>query len=116
MKIRKGLLAAATAATVSISGMTAPAFAQDDTNAGAPSSTGSTVNGSSAGERANTEGENGEEQSSGKDIPGFIKENSSEGGEWSPKKISAWIGVFTALLTAVGALIKFLDKNFDIKF
>lgn len=107
MKIRKGLLAAATAATVSISGMTAPAFADETVPREGTSNSSSTA----------TEGENGEEQSSIKDVPGFIKENSSDkDGNWDPKKISAWISVFTALLTAVGALITFLDKNFDIKF
>ncbi|MCQ4622262.1 hypothetical protein [Corynebacterium sp. CCUG 70398] len=105
MKIRKGLLAAATAATVSISGMTVPAFAQDDTNAVAPSSTTGRAAGSS--DEANALGEVGEKIKAG---------SSDKDGNWDPKKISAWIGVFTALLTAVGALITFLDKNFDIKF
>ncbi|MCQ4618703.1 hypothetical protein KBX19_04010 [Corynebacterium sp. CCUG 71335] len=106
MKIRKGLLAAATAATVSISGMTAPAFAaSSDKPATAVEATDDTT----------TEGN--EEGSSFKKFGEDLKAGSSDkDGNWDPKKISAWIGVFTALLTAVGALIKFLDKNFDIKF
>ena len=108
MKIRKGLLAAAPAATVSISGMTAPAFAEE------PADTdGSAVSVSS------TKDDNGEgkEGSSFEDFGAKVKAGSSDkDGNWDPKKISAWIGVFTALLTAVGALITFLDKNFDIKF
>ena len=109
MKIRKGLLAAATAATVSISGMTVPAFAEEP----ADNNTSSFKPGSS------TKDDNGEgkEGSSFEDFGAKVKAGSSDkDGNWDPKKISAWIGVFTALLTAVGALIKFLDKNFDIKF
>ena len=113
MKIRKGLLAAATAATVSFSGVVAaPAFAE-----------------------TNNEPTQVTDQNSGKDEPGKDKGSSSNGegpsqtakdmfyeqrkdGTWyiSPSKITSWIAVFTAALGAIGTLLTFVQKNFDVKF
>lgn len=110
MKIRKGLLAAATAATVSIAGMSAPAFAEEkeaSSNVSLGSSSNKAEKGKGNGETA--DGEEEEKQSFGE----FIKENSSDkDGNWDPKQITAWIAVFTAIIGALGTVITFIDKNF----
>lgn len=103
MKIRKGLLAAATAATVSFSGVVAaPAFAAEDKP---------TV------ENTN---ENGGNNDTAEEEPTFgekLKANSSDkDGNWDPKLIISWIGVFTAVLSAIGTVLTFVQKNFDVKF
>ncbi|EFK53835.1 hypothetical protein KBP53_06620 [Corynebacterium genitalium ATCC 33030] len=109
MKIRKGLLAAATAATVSISGMTVPAFAEEP----ADNNTSSSKLGSSAGVGGSStpKGENGEAEANS-----FLDEvtelSSNDEGKLDPKLITAWIGVFSAIITALGALFTFIDKNF----
>ena len=105
MKIRKGLLAAATAATVSISGMTVPAFAQEPANTDSSANAGSSAR----------EGENGEnkDSSSIKDFGDkLVGMSSNDDGELDPNAIKLWIGVFTAFITALGALFTFIDKNF----
>lgn len=98
MKIRKGILAAATAATVSVSGVVAaPAFAADETTTATPTTTATATD---------TE----EEQSFGEKL----KANSSDkDGNWDPKAITAWIGVITAVLGLVGTVITFAQKNFN---
>ena len=131
MKIRKGLLAAATAAAVSVSGVVAaPAFAADentgnDTNTTTPKNNeGNTTPGTGEG----NEGENGDgntdtgkggssnkgdkEKSSASDT---IKEMFyNDKGKLDPKLITAWIAVFTAILGLIGNVITFAQKNFKL--
>ena len=106
MKIRKGLLAAATAATVSFSGVVAaPAFAETN-NEPTPV--------------VNEDTENGGNNDTAEEEPTFgekLKKNSSnDKGEWDPKLIISWIGVFTAVLSAIGTVITFAQKNLNLKF
>lgn len=104
MKIRKGLLAAATTATVSISGVVAaPAFAAGDITPN--SSTGAVQTQAQDGQENGTE-----EQSFGDKL----KEGSSDDeGNWDPKKITLWIRAFSAILGLIGSVITFAQKNFD---
>lgn len=99
MKIRKGLLAAATAATVSFSGVVAaPAFAAPETD--------TTVS-------AN---ETDKEKRSAKEIGAELKALSSDkDGQLDPKAIVAWIAAFSAVLGLIGQVITFAQKNFNIK-
>ena len=106
MKIRKGLLAAATAATVSFSGVVAaPAFAETN-NEPTPV--------------VNEDTEKGNNNDTAEEEPTFgekLKANSSDkDGNWDPKLIISWIGVFTAVLSAIGTVLTFVQKNFDVKF
>lgn len=107
MKIRKGLLAAATAATVSFSGVVAaPAFAATDP---VPATAKTDANGvelpygSSGKQVSQTTTDLFYEKKDGRYVP-------------SPTRIVSWIGVFTTALAAIGTLISFLEKNFNIKF
>ena len=106
MKIRKGILAAATAAAVSVSGVVAaPAFA-DTTNGTA------TTQGTGKNNDDNTDnGKNNDDELS---FGEKLKANSSDkDGNWDPKAITAWIGVITAVLGLVGTVITFAQKNFN---
>lgn len=108
MKIRKGILAAATAATVSLTGVVAaPAYAAP-TN-----STPNTV-------ATDAKGTPLPEGSSGKQVSqttaDMFYEKKDDRYIISPTKIISWIGVFTTALAAVGTLLNFLEKNFNIKF
>lgn len=119
MKIRKGLLAAATAATVSFSGVVAaPAFAAEDGTKPAPvadqkpgkDKPGKDEPGKDGGSSSNGEGPS----QTAKDM--FYEQRKD--GTWyiSPSKITSWIAVFTAALGAIGTLLTFVQKNFDVKF
>lgn len=159
MQIRKGLLAAATAATVSISGIAAvPAFAADEkpaptttTKTEAPkeepkketaapkTETKPTTDQAEENrkkelelkERELTLKEQEQERKNAQKAEedrirkeGTFQEKSSlfakdaftKDGQPDPAKITAWIGVFTAILGAIGTLIAFVQKNFNIKF
>lgn len=118
MKIRKGILAAATAATVSLTGVVAaPAFAETT-----PTSTSSTSSTSSSSTTTTTttppkttESKKREPSQTTRDM--FYEYNKDTQQYYiSPSKIISWIGVFTTALAAVGTFIGFLDKNFNIKF
>ena len=95
MKIRKSILAAATAATVSVSGVVAaPAFAtepapKDDTNVTAEGKDKPKDDESEQPKDGDeTDQDNGKKKSFGEKL----KENSSdEDGQWDPKAITAWI-------------------------
>jgi len=124
MKIRKSILAAATAATVSVSGVVAaPAFAADepakDENV--------TTEDNNKNESEDKEDEGNEDEGKDKEDEGKDKEDKSFGakikanssdkdGDWDPKAITAWISVFTAVLGLVGSVITFAQKNFDLPF
>ncbi|MDK8795419.1 hypothetical protein QP968_06790 [Corynebacterium sp. MSK041] len=120
MKIRKSLLAAATAAVVSVSGVVAaPAFAEE--NAGTNQTAGTNQpggdtpskdenKGSGQGSSNKDESENENEKSSASD---FMKELFyNEKGQLDPKLITAWIAVFTAILGLIANVITFAQKNF----
>ncbi|MGV0432975.1 hypothetical protein [Corynebacterium sp. 20_84] len=135
MKIRKSILAAATAATVSVSGVVAaPAFAaepapKDETPVTAE---GTNADEGKDGDKAdqpkdddkadqpkddegkdNTDQDNGKKKSFGDKL----KANSSDkDGDWDPKAITAWISVFTAVLGLVGSVLTFAQKNFKLPF
>lgn len=141
MQIRKGLLAAATAATVSIAGISVPAFAEE--KATAPTETKSAeqiaaeadlLKAKNEEERLKLEREKFEAEQAEKDrkeqekkdrenatTGDKIKRQFTEGstdskGQVDPKAITAWIAVFTAILGAIGTAITFAQKNFNIKF
>lgn len=146
MQIRKGLLAAATAATVSIAGIAAPAIAQEQ-----PAPTKSAEQIKAEAEKAQAEAEKAKaeaekakaeaekarleaekqakkdaekkaeeerlaNESSTEKAGREFKEMFTTDGKADPKKITTWIGVFTAILGALGTVIAFVQKNFNIKF
>ena len=113
MKIRKSILAAATAATVSVSGVVAaPAFAADEPAKDENVTTEDNNN--------NNESEDNEDEGKGKEDKSFgakLKENSSDrDGDWDPKAITTWISVFTAVLGLIGSVLTFAQKHFDLPF
>lgn len=91
MKIRKSLVAAATALTVVTAGVSAPAFAQSSANFGS-SQTPTTP--------APAEGDNGDNKN----------ETTDGSSDAKPDEIKNWIGVFTAVISALGALFAFVTK------
>lgn len=107
MKIRKGILAAATAATVSLTGVVAaPAYAQD-----------AVVN---EDIKTDSKGDALPEGSSGKQVSQTTADmfyTKEKDGRYviSAAKIVSWIGVFTSALAAIGTAITFVQKNFNIK-
>lgn len=111
MKIRKGLLAAATAATVSVSGVVAaPAFAEETdttTTTANPTTTSTpaapTTTGTPTEEEGSSEGWD-------KFKEDFKAGSSDKEGNWDPKQIVAWIGVFTAIIGALGTVFSFVEK------
>ncbi|WP_296144284.1 hypothetical protein [uncultured Corynebacterium sp.] len=119
MKIRKSILAAATAATVSVSGVVAaPAFAADEP-AKDENVTTEDNNNDAEGKDGESEGDN-EDEGKGNEDKSFgakLKANSSDdNGDWDPKAITAWISVFTAVLGLVGSVLTFAQKNFKLPF
>ena len=120
MKIRKSLLAAATAAVVSVSGVVAaPAFAEETTTTTtpAPEAPGKDNKGSDNGSSTNNGGETDKDQDKDKKsfFESFKELSSDKDGNWDPKAITAWIAVFTAVLGLVANIITFAQKNFTQK-
>lgn len=111
MKIRKSILAAATAATVSVSGVVAaPAFAADEP---ANDKIVTAEDNNNESEDKKDEDKKDEDKSFG----AKLKANSSDdNGDWDPKAITAWISVFTAVLGLVGSVVTFAQKNFKLPF
>lgn len=126
MKIRKSILAAATAATVSVSGVVAaPAFAaepapKDETPVTAEGTNADEgKDGDKADQPKDDEGKDNTDQDNGKkkSFGDKLKANSSDkDGDWDPKAITAWISVFTAVLGLVGSVLTFAQKNFKLPF
>mgnify|MGYP000695759612 CR=1 FL=1 len=116
---RTAAVAAATAATVSVSGVVAaPAFAAD---APAKDENGTTEdNNKNESEGNEDEGKDKEDEGKDKEDKSFgakLKANSSDdNGDWDPKAITAWISVFTAVLGLVGSVVTFAQKNFKLPF
>lgn len=107
MKIRKGILAAATAATVSLTGVVAaPAYAQTGV-------TDKTIVRDSQGVEL-PEGSSGKQVS--QTTADMFYEKKDGRYVISPTRIVSWIGVFTTALAAIGTVISFVQKNFNIKF
>lgn len=103
MKLRKGLLAAATAATVSFSGVVAaPAFAEE--NATDTTKTSDQKDGDKPAEEQTS---SDKAKKFGEDLKAL---SSDKDGNLDPKAIIAWIGVFTAIISALGSLFTFVDK------
>ncbi|SIS48199.1 hypothetical protein SAMN05444817_10723 [Corynebacterium appendicis CIP 107643] len=103
MKIRKSILAAATAATVSISGVVAaPAFAAENTGADDGTVT--------AKENNDGDKPKDEEKTFGEKL---VENSSDDKGNLDPKQITAWIAVFTAVLSLIGNVLTFAQKNFN---
>ncbi|MEX3516006.1 hypothetical protein VVR26_00880 [Corynebacterium camporealensis] len=95
---RKALVAGATAVAVSFAGTTVATA--EDTKTTAPT-TETTPNAT-----------NDQEPPKGNEGSSNNGEGSSE-GEVKTEDIIAWIGVFTAVISALGTLFGFLDKYFD---
>lgn len=125
MKIRKGLLAAATATSVALTGVVAaPANAADDKT---PTPTVVNADGKSAAElnaeaelmRAAQKAARVERISKGLESDDFKERSSArteqaftdDYGRPDPGKITAWIALFTTVLGAIGTLINFVNKN-----
>ena len=120
MKIRKSLLAAATAPVVSVSGVVAaPAFAAEPTPPPppAPAAPGKANKGRANGSSTNNGGETDKDQDKDKKsfFESFKELSSDKDGNWDPKAITAWIAVFTAVLGLVANIITFAQKNFTQK-
>ncbi|MCT1449110.1 hypothetical protein [Corynebacterium sp. p3-SID1194] len=119
MKIRKSILAAATAATVSVSGVVAaPAFAADEPAKDENVTTEDNNKNESEGKDGESEGKKDEDKKDeDKSFGAKLKANSSDdNGDWDPKAITAWISVFTAVLGLVGSVVTFAQKNFKLPF
>lgn len=142
MKLRKGLLAAATAATVSFSGIVAaPAFADQSTTGTESTETPATgtvkvedkatedtkqaedtktAEGAELAEpnKDSDKNEDADKRERSKVVMNLFFDKNEKTNEYqlSADKVKAWIGVFTAILGAITTLITFLDKNFGIKF
>ncbi|PMC69138.1 hypothetical protein [Corynebacterium aurimucosum] len=107
---RKALVAAATAATVSLSGVSV-ASAEDTavvTNESADSETTTDNN----KETDNSESENDKEK---EEESSSSSSNDSEGSsitDMKPSEIRDWIAVFTAIIGALGTVFAFYQKNF----
>ncbi|OFK68467.1 MULTISPECIES: hypothetical protein [unclassified Corynebacterium] len=107
---RKALVAAATAATVSLSGVSV-ASAEDTavvTNESADSE--STTDNNK--ETDNSESENDKEK---EEESSSSSSNDSEGSsitDMKPSEIRDWIAVFTAIIGALGTVFAFYQKNF----
>ncbi|WIM68943.1 hypothetical protein QP027_06085 [Corynebacterium breve] len=91
MKIRKSLVAAATALTVVTAGVSAPAFAEE-TNTLAPAASASLSSADTPEDGAQEDDAEATDASS------------------DPDDIKNWIGVFTAVISALGALFAFVTK------
>lgn len=108
---RKALVAAATAATVSLSGVTVATAETPDTGS-------SIVNAeSSTGSQNNDNAPDGEETPDGEDNDkDKDKDNPANGGSslsnLDPRAIRDWIAVFTAIISALGTVFAFYNKNF----
>ena len=120
MKIRKSLLAAATAAVVSVSGVVAaPAFAEENagTNQTGEDNKGGQDNKGSGQGSSSKDGETDKDQDKDKKsfLESFKELSSDTDGNWDPKAITAWIAVFTAVLGLLANVITFVQKNFTQK-
>lgn len=123
---RKALVAAATAATVSLSGVSV-ASAEDTaedtavvTNESADSESNTDNNketDNSESENDNKETDNSESENDNKkeEESSSSSSNDSEGSsitDMSPREIRDWIAVFTAIIGALGTVFAFYQKNF----
>lgn len=110
---RKALVAAATAATVSLSGVSV-ASAEDtaeDTAVVTNESADSETTTDNDKETDNSESENDKE----KEEESSSSSNDSEGSsitDMKPSEIRDWIAVFTAIIGALGTVFAFYQKNF----
>ena len=123
---RKALVAAATAATVSLSGVSV-ASAEDTaedtavvTNESADSESNTDNNketDNSESENDNKETDNSESENDNKkeEESSSSSSNDSEGSsitDMKPSEIRDWIAVFTAIIGALGTVFAFYQKNF----
>ena len=123
---RKALVAAATAATVSLSGVSV-ASAEDTaedtavvTNESADSESNTDNNketDNSESENDNKETDNSESENDNKkeEESSSSSSDDSEGSsitDMSPREIRDWIAVFTAIIGALGTVFAFYQKNF----
>lgn len=111
MKIRKGLLAAATATSVALSGVVAaPAFAATDASTPTDTNVATDVNGHPL-----PEGSSGKQLSQNATDLFYAFDKEQNRYILSATKIGGWITLFTSILGAVTAIINFAQKNFNIK-
>ena len=118
MKIRKSILAAATAATVSVSGIVAaPAFAAENettTSTAASESTGKNENNND-----DNEGQKKQPKSNSSDAAEkMFYDYNKDSGEYylSPAKITAWFGVISTALSLFAKVFQFGQDNFNLPF
>ena len=115
MHIRKGLIAAATVAAVSFTGVSAVSAEPENQEEQVTD----IENGTNDGEGEDQTGETGkgEDQTgeTGKGETEKEKEKKNEGSsssDASPTDIKAWIGVFTAVISALSAAFAFFNRYF----
>ncbi|OFP65711.1 hypothetical protein HMPREF2978_06935 [Corynebacterium sp. HMSC074C01] len=103
---RKALVAAATAATVSLSGVTVATAETpaEGTPVAATPNTDDSANGKNKDQNTDGNKKKDEESSS-------VSEGSSL-SDMDPKVIRDWIAVFTAIIGALGTVFAFYNKNF----
>lgn len=139
MNLRKGFLAAATATAVTLSGVVAPvnaetAPAQPTKSAEQIAAEAELLKQQNERDRialekqkledqrardakAAKEKEDRENATTGEKIQRqFVEGSTDSNGNIDPKAVTAWIAVFTGVVGAIGTLITFLEKNFNIKF
>lgn len=93
---RKAIAAVATSVALTTAGLSAPAFAAEGEQ---------TVSSSSSTADAGQNGGNKESSSEGQ-----FEGSSNEQGVVDPKNVSAWIGVLTAIISALSAGFLFIQR------
>ncbi|MCQ9339592.1 hypothetical protein [Corynebacterium phoceense] len=111
---RKALIASATAVAVAFGGASV-ASAQDNT----PSATATPTATATATPTPSKDGSKDADDSKKPETTTDANDKKDEGSSISdmePKEIRDWIAVFTAVIGALGTLLAFLDKYFDLPF
>lgn len=112
---RKALAAVATTAALTVSGMTAPAFAEDVVPPTTENQQPQDVGDENAKEEEKTEEEKKKEEETKTDESSSFGSSSNENGEGSSedveaKEIREWIGVFTAIIGALSTVFVFAQR------
>ena len=115
MKIRKSILAAATAATVSVSGIVAaPAFAAEN-----ETTTSTSTSESTGKNETDNDGQKKQPKSNSSDAAEkMFYDYNKDSGEYylSPAKITAWFGVISTALSLFAKVFQFGQDNFNLPF
>ena len=110
---RKALVAAATTAAVSLSGVTVATAetTNDDTTVANDTNTTNEGENVTEGGDPTDGGQDGADEESSSSSSSDDSEGSSI-SDMDPSKIRDWIAVFTAIISALGTVIAFYNKNF----